>query len=540
MNIQNFFTSLSANQNLRQTADLTAKDSIQAQKVSESSGREQALENGTKLLKEMLAGDIFDAKLLSMKDGTALLELSDGSMVNAKMQARDGLMAGQTLTYMLESNSDNNISIKVMNPDLQQNVLLDKALSSAGFANNEANRAIVNSLLEQNMPIDAKTIGDMVKNSLRFPETKLGTLANLQKLNLPINENNIASFEAYQSYEHTISGELDNFSQALNSLSDSILTGTQEGNSENGVDIGKFSSLIEDLYEGLDGQSIESSGLEDYLDQAEIKDLSDLLREVGGNDTAPAKNEWANQLADKLDNKDLSLKDLLSQLAEHFDNEDLKAKLGSSLGQVKEKLLKSMVDETMKLKPQDVAEDDGIKNYYKRVRSSLEHITKDLADEAKNLNLSKNLDNIKSNIDFMNDLNKNNMAYVQIPIHYKENNANGELYVYTNKRKTAGQDSDTVSALLHLDMDNLGPVDVYVKLAGKNLSTNFCLETEELLDFINDNIDKLTARLEAKGYQTKFEMHLSNDENKFDVAKEVLDVNESKVAAGQFMLDVKV
>ena len=112
--------------------------------------------------------------------------------------------------------------------------------------------------------------------------------------------------------------------------------------------------------------------------------------------------------------------------------------------------------------------------------------------------------------------------------------------VYTNKRKTAGQDSDTVSALLHLDMDNLGPVDVYVKLAGKNLSTNFCLETEELLDFINDNIDKLTARLEAKGYQTKFEMHLSNDENKFDVAKEVLDVNESKVAAGQFMLDVKV
>ena len=48
-------------------------------------------------------------------------------------------------------------------------------------------------------------------------------------------------------------------------------------------------------------------------------------------------------------------------------------------------------------------------------------------------------------------------------------------------------------------MEHLGSVDVYVKLAGKNVTTNFCLEDSETLDFVYDHIDRLNARLEALG-----------------------------------------
>lgn len=68
----------------------------------------------------------------------------------------------------------------------------------------------------------------------------------------------------------------------------------------------------------------------------------------------------------------------------------------------------------------------------------------------------------KSNIDFMNDLNKN-MTFFQMPLKFSEGEGNGELYVFTNK-KALTHNSEDVSAMLHLDMEHLGPIDVYVKL----------------------------------------------------------------------------
>ena len=86
----------------------------------------------------------------------------------------------------------------------------------------------------------------------------------------------------------------------------------------------------------------------------------------------------------------------------------------------------------------------------------------------------------------------------------------GELYVFTNKKNLAGK-TDNISAMLHLDMDNLKSMDIYVNLSGgNNVSTNFVLETEELLDFVYQHIDRLNARLEKLGYNTHFEMKVAN------------------------------
>jgi hypothetical protein len=80
--------------------------------------------------------------------------------------------------------------------------------------------------------------------------------------------------------------------------------------------------------------------------------------------------------------------------------------------------------------------------------------------------------------------------------------ANGELFVYTNKKSLSDR-SGNYSALLHLDMEHLGPMDVYVQMRDyTKVSTNFYLQSEELLDFIGAHIDELTERLTAKGYDT--------------------------------------
>ena len=53
--------------------------------------------------------------------------------------------------------------------------------------------------------------------------------------------------------------------------------------------------------------------------------------------------------------------------------------------------------------------------------------------------------------------------YLMIDGHLFVFKDDGELYVYTNKKNLADNDGN-VSAFLHLDMDHLGPVDVYVAM----------------------------------------------------------------------------
>lgn len=147
------------------------------------------------------------------------------------------------------------------------------------------------------------------------------------------------------------------------------------------------------------------------------------------------------------------------------------------------------------------------------------------------------MDSIRSNIDFMNDLNKN-MTYFQMPVRFSESDANGELYVFTNKRALA-EGRDNISALLHLDMEHLGPVDVYVHLQGMNVSTNFCLESEQLLDFVYSNIDKLSRRLEALGYSTTFEMKVNDDGKHFDFVEDFINRDITPRITSQYILDIK-
>ena len=197
-----------------------------------------------------------------------------------------------------------------------------------------------------------------------------------------------------------------------------------------------------------------------------------------------------------------------------------------------------MTAETMMITAQNVAQQDGIKNFYKRLKKSVDTISQNAKAAAAESPLAKSMGEIKSNIDFMNDLNKN-MTFVQMPVKFTESTGNGDLYVFTNK-KALQNGADKISALLHLDMDNLGPMDIYVNLAGKNVSTNFCLESEEMLDFVYANIDKLNARLEALGYNAEFKMKLSKDnEENVDFVDDFINKDNPPMKISQYVFDIK-
>ena len=128
----------------------------------------------------------------------------------------------------------------------------------------------------------------------------------------------------------------------------------------------------------------------------------------------------------------------------------------------------------------------------------------------------------------MNQLNQM-FQYVQLPLQMAGQNVHGDLYVYRNKNRKMSEDG-SVSAVLHLDMDNLGPIDVYVKMLEKKVTTNFYVADDSILDLINDNIHILNERLEKRGYSMNVTLKLQDDMDGEDAAvDEMFDVTRTPV-----------
>lgn len=117
---------------------------------------------------------------------------------------------------------------------------------------------------------------------------------------------------------------------------------------------------------------------------------------------------------------------------------------------------------------------------------------------------------LSGNIDFINQLNQT-FTYIQIPLKMSGQNANGDLYVYSNKKSLAAKDG-TVSAYLHLDMDHLGSVDCYVTMRDDHVTTNFKVRDDEVLDLIEQNIGWLDERLQKRGYHLQSTVSVSDEE----------------------------
>lgn len=167
-----------------------------------------------------------------------------------------------------------------------------------------------------------------------------------------------------------------------------------------------------------------------------------------------------------------------------------------------QKIFKEKIGNQWTLKAPEHLEKETISRLYERLNEQTRQLTQVLSQAAKaDSPLFRSIQNVRENVDFMNQLNQL-YTYVQLPLKLSSSNAHGDLYVYTNKKNLAKKDGN-ISAFLHLDMEHLGMVDVYVAMEQGKISTNFYLEDEESLELLENNMDTLTKRLTEKGYRAE-------------------------------------
>jgi hypothetical protein len=168
------------------------------------------------------------------------------------------------------------------------------------------------------------------------------------------------------------------------------------------------------------------------------------------------------------------------------------------------------------ISPEEVAKKENVEKLFNRLNNQLHEISRALEENGQAKTPAfQTVNNMSANVDFLQQVNQM-YAYVQLPIRLSTGDtAHGDLYVYTNGKRLSQNDGH-VSALLHLDMEHLGPVDVYVAMdtsgSDSRVSTQFYLPDDETLDFLNEHMDELTARLEKRGYNCSAKLTVRGQE----------------------------
>lgn len=210
-------------------------------------------------------------------------------------------------------------------------------------------------------------------------------------------------------------------------------------------------------------------------------------------------------------------------------------------GKVWKNLLESTVKTQWSLTPETLPKEGEVGKVYEKIVRSLHTLNETLQQSgAANTALQESITNLSENIDFMNQLNQM-YTYVQLPLKMQNGEKNGELYVFTNKRSLAEKDGE-VSALLHLTMEHLGPLDVYVRMNQGKVSTEFTVEKEETLLFLEKNMSILTDRLQKRGYDISCKMKVKDEagEPENPVERLLTEKQNGAVSAhAQYAFDVR-
>lgn len=257
--------------------------------------------------------------------------------------------------------------------------------------------------------------------------------------------------------------------------------------------------------------------LSGVLTKAEYTELAGLL-EKGG---------FSKETVAMVKDGSIPLNELFQTLKAELATKDVKVAADLWDNKAFTKLMGKELQKAWLLNPSEVENGKNVTEFYNRLNTQVNSIISSMAQSlSESSGLMQSLQQFQENVDFLNHLNQF-MPYVQLPLKMNGQSATGDLYVYADKRSLASG-KDTVSAALHLDMQYLGHLDVFVKMQDKNVSTEFCLENEATLDFIAEHMDMLSERLERRGYHLSSEMKVKDVPS--SIKEDILPASEAKSA----------
>ncbi len=201
------------------------------------------------------------------------------------------------------------------------------------------------------------------------------------------------------------------------------------------------------------------------------------------------------------------------------------------------KLLTEAFHERWTITPDKLEQKGSVSDLYRKLQDDTEAISLLSRSEAKaleSLKLQEPVKGLQENLQFMKDLNQM-FTYLQLPIQLKDQDIHSELYVFTDKK--ALKTKKNLSVLLHLDLPNLGALNIHITMEHNQVYAKFYTETKEAKALLTDNVTSLTDALKKKGYA--FRGEVMDAYEKPDFVKDFIEQNAEESSPTRYSFDIR-
>ena len=541
------------------------------QKVS----ADAAKPSGNALITQVAEGQMFEGKIVDVNGSQVTIQMDGDAMLQARMAESMNMNIGDSLSFLVKENSGSTVLIQpfAQNTEAMKDNAIFKLLEQNNLTPSEKNYQIAETLLSQNMRVDRASMQRLIQQAYKYPDASIQTLATMNKMNLAVDAQSIRQFELYQINQHQIMQEITELSDALADTVRTFGDGMSPEQTQTAfADALQLVSDAEDapildpksLFAGQETLSVSVAGQEAgrlmaAAPEASGTELASALAEklhIGEADAMAVTKQLTDMgLPKEVISAILSQSETPAQFMNHLQQaldyavqeKQIPAERVQELLQsdsMKE-LFAGVIKEKFTIQPDKLQRPDEVTEYYKHLYEKagriLEHFGSD-AGQASGQQLSQSAKGMQERIDFMQNLNQM-FAYTQLPVRLEGRDQNADLFVYMNKKRMQEKKED-ISALLHLDMDYLGPTDVHVSLRGSVVHTRFYVEDEISAKIIDEHMSSLEKAIAENGFSLTNEVitrepTLHADTEKNAVIREMFEDDMEK-SIKRYSFDVRM
>lgn len=542
-------------------------------------------------IQALVPGQTIHGEVLGRNGNEVQVRLAEDLIINARVDQGMQLELGKSLFFEVRNNGSTlTLSPLFANTATETNVL--KALDMAGLPVNTNTVKLTASMMEAGLSIDRNSIQQLFREMNSFPKVSPTDIVDLHKLQIPVTENNLKQIASYKNLTHQLT---EGINQVLSELSETLQSMVNEGNEvgaaslytrlldlvlkENGTTESQLTGMEQGLprdgiwdnqlqgitpfgieapdIDGTDGlgkviqgakeQGIELQGTDGQAKALQGQDIQSMgkltpklqfgYEQAGENRAATVSGNLEAAILAKPDSFAQNAEFIINTLQKAVKEDDSRLLKAVLENKVLKKFLGDNIRNQWLLRPEEV-EEGKVEELYQRLNRQLKGISNALEHAGQTSQTSyHSVTSLSQNIDFLHQFNQM-YTYVQLPLKLQDGQANGDLYVYTNKKNLAYKDGQ-VSALLHLDMEHLGPLDVYVAMSAQKVNTKFYVQDETMLDFLEAHMNLLTQRLNQRGYTCNLDMQVRKDTEEVNSGIRPILEKQGNIPLVQYAFDMR-
>ncbi len=471
--------------------------------------------NGDSVPLSMLTeGQVFTGQVLDITSQGVKIQMNPEQILFAKLGEQVELSIGQQMAFQVRENKGDQLVIRPMRNENAGSIgAVDRALTANGFSHSERNVQIVQNMMQEGMPLNRESIRMIMQQVIEYPSADIHQLVAMNRLSIPVTEANIKQFQAYTGGEHQLAMQTDTVLQSVENILQNMSAESQP------EQLPRLNQALLEIFvwqaSGETGNPSET-GAASVMNQNPEMDEAWMVSLRQNLETLGVSKEDAATLVRSDKSVGQMLADITQYLTEHLEETVLKQpgspENPTTAAEQNFNALQAFLrsDDYRGLLTKGIRDSWGIRPDRMQNPKEIDELYETMFSQSSKMeeafqsagfshsDLSKNSQNMRENLQFMQDLNQQ-FVYAQVPLNLEDGQANSELFVYTRK-KQARVSEDGIKVLLHLDMPSLGMTDILVSLRDQHLHAQFTMEDGQSAEVIRSHMQDLQEKLETKGF----------------------------------------